>query len=145
MQKAKKFIIRNCASIIVLMLLIAPVFSFAAEGSWKGLIPCSNTLVNDDGTVTPAGTCDFKALMTLINTVIRFILFKLVVPIAAVMFFYAGFLLVTSGGSAEAKGKAKNIFTNAVLGLVIAVAAWLIISAILSILGYNGVWIGFPK
>jgi len=59
------------------------------------------------------------------------------------MFFYAGLKMVTSGGSAEARGKAKSIFTNAVLGLAIAVGAWLIIRTILSILGYQGAWIGF--
>ena len=41
------------------------------------------------------------------------------------------------------KTEAKNIFTNAVIGLVIAVAAFLIIRTILSILGYDGSWIGF--
>ena len=110
-------------------MLAIPVFSFAA-----GLVPCGNT-------GQPA--CDFNGFMTLINTVIRFILFDLVVPIAAIMFFYAGFLMVTSGGSAESKTKAKGIFTNAVFGLVIAVAAWLIIRTLLLILGFEGAWIGF--
>ncbi len=103
-----------------------PVFSYAAS-----LVPC----VGAD--------CNFNALLNLVNTVLRFILFDMVVPIAAIMFAYAGFLLVTSGGSSEAKTKAKDIFTNAVFGLIIAVAAWLIIHEILSILGYEGTWIGF--
>ncbi|MES3032097.1 MAG: pilin [Patescibacteria group bacterium] len=106
----------------------------------KGLVPCDNT-PDDKGVI--AKPCDFNAFMKLINTVIHFVLFSLAIPIAAIMFFYAGFLMVTSGGSAEAKSKAKNIFSNAVYGLVIAAGAWLIIRTILSILGYNGSWIGF--
>jgi hypothetical protein len=52
--------------------------------------------------------------------------------------------LVTAGGEAAgARTKAKNIFTNALIGLIIAVAAWLIVRTILSILGYQGAWIGF--
>ena len=81
--------------------------------------------------------------MSLINDVIRFILFKMVVPIAAIMFAYAGFLMVTSGGSTEQWSKAKKIFTNVAFGFIIAVAAWLIIRTILLILGYEGGWIGF--
>ncbi len=81
--------------------------------------------------------------MTLINNVIYFILFVLAVPIAAIMFFYAGFELVTSGGSTEKRGIAKKVFINAVFGLVIAAGAWLIIREILLILGYKGAWIGF--
>ncbi len=124
-------------SLSVFLMLIMPVFSFAA-----GLVPCGTNNPATPGTNHP---CEFKDVMTLINTIIKFILFDLVIPIAAVMFAYAGFKLVTSGGSSEARGQAKNIFSNAVFGLVIAAGAWLIVRTLLSVLGYNGDWIGFPK
>ena len=110
-----------------------------------GLVPCGHT----DLAGKINNPCSFGDFLTLINGGIIFILKFLVVPIAAVMFFYAGFLMVTSGGSTEARGRAKNIFTNAALGLVIAAGAWLIIKTILSILSpaTGGVspwaWIGF--
>jgi len=88
--------------------------------------------------------CEFKDFLILISDVVKFILFNLAVPIAAIMFFYAGFLMVTAGGeSAGARTKAKNIFTNTIIGLALAAGAWIIIHTILSILGYNGSWIGF--
>lgn len=118
----KKFII----FLIIFLVLLLPIFSFAA-----GLIPCNGT------------DCDFTAFMNLINKVISFILFNLAVPVAAIMFAYAGFKLVISGGSPEARTKAKDIFTNAAIGLILAAAAWLIIRTILLILGYQGAWIGF--
>lgn len=107
-----------------------------------GLVPCSNT-PDENGFIAPKDKCDFFSLMTLISTIINFLLFKMTVPIAAIMFAYAGFLMVTSGGSPEAKTKAKGIFTSVVFGLIIAIAAWLIIRTILSILGFDGSWIGF--
>lgn len=113
-------------------MLIMPVFSFAA-----GLVPdCSKDSVT--------GQCvwGFKELMTLINRVIKFILFVLVIPISAVMFAYAGFKMITSGGNTEARGTAKKVFTNTVLGLAAAAGAWIIIRTILLILGYDGTWIG---
>jgi hypothetical protein len=94
--------------------------------------------------VTCVNDCGWSKLIDMVNRVIKFILFDMVLPIAAIMFTYAGFLLVTAGGeAAHARAKAKEIFTNAVIGLVIAVAAYLIIQTILSILGWNGSWIGF--
>ena len=72
----------------------------------KSLVPCGH--VGAEGKIS--NPCSFKDALTLINGIIRFILFKLVVPIAAIMFFYAGFLMVTSGGNTESRGKAKNIF-----------------------------------
>ena len=127
MTKIKKFIV----PLIVFLMLITPAFSFSAnEGT--GLVPCDNV----------AKVCDFTQFMNLINTVIKFTFEKLVVPIAAIMFAYAGFLLVTAGEEvASARTKAKNIFMNALIGLVLAAAAWLIIRTILSILGYDGAWI----
>lgn len=111
-----------------------PVISFAYKLG-DPIITC--------GTTVNTKPCDFVAFMDLINNVIGFIFQGLVVPIAAIMFFYAGFKLITSGGSTEARGQAKKIFTNAVLGLVIAAGAWLIIKTLLLILGYQGAWIGF--
>ena len=127
-RKITKFFI---FSLISLMLII-PVISFAQSAP---LVPCDNSEANP---------CDFAQFMILINNIIDFIFKFLALPIAAIMFAYAGFTLVTSGGSPESKTKAKNIFTNVVIGLIIALGAWLIIKTILSLVGYSGAgWIGF--
>ena len=140
MKKIKIFAIY----FLVFLMLIMPSVSLAA-----GLVPCNNNntaVTNSDGSVTQPIPCDFNALMALINTIVKFILFDMAIPIAAIMFAYAGFLMVTAGGEAAgARTKAKSIFTNAVFGLVLAVAAWLIVNTILSILGYTGDWIGFVR
>ena len=99
-----------------------------------GLVHCDNST---------AHPCNFNALMELINTVIKFLLFDLALPIAAIMCAYAGFKLVISAGNSEERTSAKKIFTSAILGFIIAIAAWLIIETVLSILGYKGAWIGF--
>lgn len=114
--------------------MFIPAISFASE---HGLIPPCDS-------ISKPGECiyGFNELMALINNVIHFLLFKLALPLSAIMFAYAGFLMITAGG-AEGKTKAKGIFSNAVFGLVIAAAGWLIIRTILSVLGYEGAWIGF--
>jgi hypothetical protein len=100
--------------------------------SSSGLVPC-----------TTGESCNFNTLMQLINNVIKFVLFDMAVPIAAIMFAYAGFLMVTAGEeSAQARGKAKEIFVNTGLGLSAGIAAWLVVSTVFAILGYDGTWIG---
>jgi hypothetical protein len=133
MKKNKKLLILSYTFVIILTLLVMPIISFAAE------VAPNNGLVTCDNVNTP---CNFNSLMDTVNKVITFVLKDMVIPIAAIMFAYAGFLLVTSGGSTENRGKAKRIFTDAVIGLALAVAGWLIISTILAILGYDGTWIG---
>ena len=132
MNKLIKFVIRNYVFVIVFMLLILPSISFAVYKLGDPLVPC-----------TDGKACDFNQLMTLVNNVITFILEYMAIPIAAIMFAYAGFLLVTAQGG-EAKSKAKNIFSDAVIGLIIAMAAFLFIKLILSTLGFTGAsWVGF--
>jgi hypothetical protein len=92
----------------------------------------------------PDNSCKFSDLITLVNNIINFILFYLAVPIAAIMFVYAGILLLFSAGDTGARTKAKGIFLHAVIGLVLAFAAFLIVKLLFSILGYTGAdWIGF--
>lgn len=117
MKKITKFII----PILVFLMLFMPAVSLGA-----GLVPCNGA------------DCDFNAFLKLVNILINFVLFYMAIPIAAIMFVYAGFLLVTAGEEvASARTKAKSIFWNAFLGLVIAAAAWLIVKTLLSILGYK--------
>ena len=105
-----------------------PFFSFAVD---KPLVPCI-----DD--------CNFSHIMQLINNIVDFILFKMALPISAIMFAYAGFLLLFSGGEQAKRTKAKEIFVNVALGLAFALAAWLIVNTILSILGFkDAAWLGF--
>lgn len=103
----------------------------------------TSTKTDNTGLVTCRENCGWNDLLATINKVVNFVIFRLVIPIAAIMFAYAGFELIASGGSSEKKEKAKGVFINVVIGIVFAAAAWLIIHTISSILGYNGSWIGF--
>lgn len=86
--------------------------------------------------IRTAEMCKFSDMLALVNSLIKYILF-LAVPIAAIMFVYAGILLVFSGGDPGAKTKAKSIFLNALIGLALVVGAVLIVTTILSIVGYK--------
>jgi len=97
-----------------------------------GLVPCEND-------------CKFEHFIELIGNVVNFLLKFLALPFAAIMFAYAGFVLVTSGGSTEKRGKAKKIFINVAIGLVLIAAAFLIVDTVLRILGVKTDvgWTGF--
>lgn len=104
-----------------------PVVDASSEGG--GLVPDC-----------PVDGCGFNELMTLINNVIKFLLFTVATPLAALVFVYAGIMLLTSGGSSEKMTTAKKIIKNLIIGYVVALAAWLVINTILTseFLGYHG-------
>jgi len=118
--------------IFLIILLITIIFSsttglaFAQKYTGGGLVPCG---YGDK----PA--CDFEALIKMVNIIIDFAIFWLALPIAAIVFAYVGFLLLFHGSEEGKRSQAKHIAWNVVFGLVIALAAWLIVKSILVALG----------
>jgi len=98
-----------------------------------GIVPECNTGPIDD---SPGGTgqylkpCDFNFFMDLINRLIKFLLFVIATPLVALILMYTGYLYITSGGNAGQVEKVKHILLNAVVGYVIALAAWLVVNTI---------------
>ena len=75
--------------------------------------------------------------MKLVSNVIDFLLKTMILPIFAILCAYIGFLFLTSGGKPGNRETAKKMFPKIVFGLIIALAAWLIVKIILVTLGYD--------
>lgn len=78
--------------------------------------------------------CGFADFVSLIQRIIEYI-FVLILPIAAIVFAYAGFLFITSGGDPNKRKAAKNAMTKLVIGIVVVMLAWLIVKLVLKTLG----------
>lgn len=114
-----------------------PVMVLGADNvKFNGLVPVCNTITNNQGGFDDP--CDFNMLMAIINTVINFLLITLATPLFALILIYVGWLYLSAGGSSENVTKAKKILKNALIGYVIALAAWLIVKTILTTLGFTG-------
>ena len=130
-------------AILSLTLILSPVMGMkVAHVNAAGLVPdCGVTKSETSSTgkeKTSVGTpCGFNDFMQLINNVINFLLFVIATPLVAIIFCYAGFLLLTSGGSAERMTKVKSIFFNVVIGYIIALIAWLLVKTILVTVGFD--------
>ncbi len=94
-----------------------------------------NEETNADGSFK--NPCGFDDLMQQIQKLINFLLFTIAMPVTAIMFAYAGFLYIASGGNGGNIEKAKGIFKKVLIGFVLALAAWLIVKTIMVSLGYN--------
>lgn len=129
-----------------MIFIFGPALVFAqVKQEGDGFVPCgiTNKPLDKDGKGGNLNIpCTFDHVLILINNIVNFALFYLAIPIAAIVFVYAGVQLLISGGNSEAMAKAKRAFTSAALGIVLAVGAWLIIHTILTIVGYDGSWIG---
>lgn len=120
------------------IILSTPTFALGASSTVKfnGLVPVCNTITNSKGGFSDP--CDFNMIMAIINKLITFLLITLATPLFALIIIYTGWLYISAGGSSENVTRAKKIFKNALIGYVIALAAWLIVNTIIKTLGFNG-------
>ncbi len=84
-----------------------------------------------DGSKTDASGCGFQQFLALISSIITYLLW-IATPIAAVAFFFAGYLYLTAGGNTGKIEEAHSIFWSALVGIIIMLSAWLLINTIVT-------------
>jgi hypothetical protein len=102
-------------------LIVGLVFTFPLISGAEQLVPCEGT------------DCNFCHIVDIVNRIVQWVMTistLLVVLVMAV----AGWRLITSGGDASAYEGAKKLFYNAVIGVVILLAAWTMIDTLAKIL-----------
>jgi hypothetical protein len=120
-----------------IIVFAVPLLVLGAESvSFSGLVPVCNTKPDNNGGFSDP--CDFNMVMAFINHTITYLLVTLATPLFAIILVYVGWLFLSDMGSAENVTKAKGILKNAVIGYVIALAAWLIVKVILTTVGFKG-------
>ncbi len=75
-------------------------------------------------------------LITVINNIISLLITLAIVFVAPLMIAWAGFLFVVNPVNASGKEQAKKILLNTIVGIVIALAGWMIVNALMAVL-YN--------
>lgn len=113
-------------------LLAASLFSLPVVASAAG-IPFFGPIIPKENPLCPAG---WGMLIVVINNIILLLLTLAIVFVAPLMIAWAGFLLVVSQGDSGKRTEARKILTNTIVGIVIALAGWLIVDAIMAVL-YN--------
>ena len=106
------------------LLTVFVTFPLLAAARWtpgQPIIPCSGA------------DCDFPKLVLLGGNLVD-LGFYISIPLAAIAFTYAGFLLVTAMGDEGKVKKGGEIFQKVALGFIIVLSAWLVVSVIVKTL-----------
>jgi hypothetical protein len=96
---------------------------------WQSMIVCDGTVPNPNN----LPKCDFGSLITLVNVLISNLV-VLSTLLATMVFIYAGFILLTSGGNPGARDRAKGMLGKVVIGYIVVLSAWIIVYTITSVL-----------
>jgi hypothetical protein len=115
----------------VLVLAVISVIAFSPLLASAAIfeLPCEG--VKKDANHTE--DCNFEQLVELGRRIINAI-FYLSIPIAAIVFAWAGSLYLTSAGNESKMKQGKSMFLKVLVGFVVILAAWLLINTILNVL-----------
>ncbi|MGC9046592.1 MAG: pilin [Minisyncoccia bacterium] len=113
-------------SIIFLSIIFLP-FMAQAINIWNGTGGCNNAS-------SASASCNVCDAIIVTQNIINQILVPLALSGATIMILVGGIMMMTSSGSEERLKKAKGILFNAIIGLVIALVAWVIVNEILHVL-----------
>ena len=121
------------------LLFVASLFALPLA-THAATIPFFGPIIPQDGTqaVCAAG---WGMLITVINNIIAFLITIAIVFVAPLMIAYSGFLFVVNPVNSSGIAEAKKILTNTVVGIVLALASWMIVDALMAVL-YNPTAVG---
>lgn len=111
------------AMTISFAIVALPMIAYGA-----GLIPCGD-IVDANNIVT--NPCTFDHLITLTNNIIKFLMFTVAVPLAALGFMWAGASLVLNQDKESAWSEAKERFTDIAKGFGIMLGAYVLIKGVI--------------
>lgn len=122
------FAFKKIFILFVVLILLVP---FAVSAKERGLVPCDGACPRTpDGQLLDAECvpCTFCHLLEFIIKLARFALVDVFFPLAGLMILWGGIMMVLGEKS---YGKGKEILKNTVFGLVISLAAFIIVNTII--------------
>lgn len=111
------------SGLILASIIFTPFHYGIAATEGGGLVPCGNTV--------DSHPCGFRDLITLIDNIISFLLY-LAIPVATLLFSYAGVLYLTAGDKPDQVKKAHKVFIDVFWGVIIMFTAYLIVTLIIN-------------
>lgn len=126
MNSSLKLFLIGIISLSVLTLFSLPVRAIKIEGGEElGLRGPSEDIVGVPKPTGPGG------LISVIVQIINYGLY-IIGTIAVAFIIWGGFVYITSAGNDEGIKKAKTIITYAIIGLIVAIVAWVIVNAVIT-------------
>jgi hypothetical protein len=109
---------KTSAAALSLALLATPLLASAAGGILTGVCP-------------NAPDCTFNDILILSNNVIKFLLFSVSVPLAALGFVWVGANLILSQNKTSAWSDAKGRFADIAMGFGIMLGSYILIKTVI--------------
>ncbi len=114
---------------IVSALVVSALFALPADAA---VVPCGKS--TDTGVNAMCQTCH---LVEAADTALRFVMFVAAPLIATILFIIAGFIRIVGATNTKSISQSKTIFSNAIIGLVVIMLAWMVVNTFLKFVASN--------
>lgn len=74
-------------------------------------------------------------LLLLVKNIINFAVFQVMAPLAGLAFLIGGIMMVAAAGSEARYQKGKKVIKNALIGVIIVMASWIVVNTLITTLG----------
>ncbi len=112
----------------ILFLLSAFYLLLTTISAQAALVPCGPGIPGKE-------ICKFCDLLILVNKIINFALYNIAIPLVVVFIVWGGLTIMTAGDSTEKVAQGRKMIQSAIIGVFIALGAWMIINMVLSAIG----------
>ncbi len=119
--------------LIIPILVITPLIAQAQLSIWEGADGQNKVTCHLSSAATPCTFCDLVKVA--VNTVE--VLRNLAFGVAAIAIVTGAIIMMVSAGNPGRFGMGKSFIINAIIGVVIALVAWIIIGVVLHLLTGN--------
>jgi len=106
-----------------------------------GLVPCGRSCDDPTTSVREDTPCSFCHIFYLTKNIIDFVLVKIVFPLAVLLLVVGGAMFLLAAGDPGKVNQGKSIMKAVVIGLLIIVAAWVIVNTFFVIIDVSD-WTG---
>jgi|GEM_PF-2868057 len=100
-----------------------------------GLVPCGTG--SDPGA---AEECGFNSFIGMLKAVMDYALFVIIMPLAALGIAWQGGMMMFQASQGKDPAEARGLLGNIILGVAIALGAWLLINTLIGGLGVSDIF-----
>lgn len=141
----KKILAIFLVSFVLLFIFSSNVLALCDEsnGGTKGLVPCG---VAVDSSGKPTCPCQLGHFFVMAAGIYGFIVKYIATTLAVLMITVGAVFMLISAGNPNLAGTGRKMVYSAIIGLILVFGSWLIIDALLKVLGYNNAssWFQLP-
>lgn len=131
----QKFNISRLVYVLLILHVLFVVLPFFTQAHEKGTTPLTPIVPQCSGVSAglPKGACTLCDFFHLVQHIINFLTFEAAPLLVMIIIIIGGFTFLIAGGSQDKIKMGKSMMWKAVIGYVIVLTSWLIVSQILQV------------